>query len=154
MLRLSKKTDYALIALTDLASSPPGTLSSSREIAARYDIPVKLMAKVLHQLAKCGLLASHQGTRGGYHLARPATQISVVDVIQAIDGPVTVTACSDIDESCDQYATCNVRDPLSRLKDRIVQSLAAFTIQELASDDVPVHHPVQFLDRLATGTRH
>ena len=137
MLRLSKKTDYALIALKDLASSPPGTSSSAREIAARYDVPVELIAKVLQRLAKKGLLASHQGTRGGYHLARLPTQISVVDVIQAIDRPVTVTACSDIDESCDQYAKCNVRDPLWRLKDRIVQSLAAFTIHELASADAP-----------------
>ncbi len=137
MLRLSKKTDYALIALKDLALSPAGISSSAREIAEQYDIPVKLMAKVLQRLAKRGLLASHQGTHGGYRLARPATLISLADVIQAIDGPVMVTACSDADESCDQYSKCNVRDPLWRLKDRIVQSLAAFTIQELASDDAP-----------------
>ncbi len=137
MLRLSKKTDYALIALKDLASSPPGTSSSAREIAARYDIPVEFMAKVLQKLAKDGLLASHQGTHGGYLLGRPATDMSVADVIQAIDGPLMVTACSDVNETCDQYSKCNVRDPLWRLKDRIVQSLVAFTIQELASDDAP-----------------
>ena len=134
MLRLSKKTDYALIALKDLASSA-GTSCSAREIAARYDIPVELMAKVLQRLARRGLLESHQGTRGGYRLSRPANRISVADVIQAIDGPVLVTACSDEDESCDQYSKCNVRDPLWRLKDRIVQSLASFTLQELAEDD-------------------
>ena len=135
MLRLSKKTDYALIALKDLASSASGTSCSAREIAARYDIPVELMAKVLQRLARRGLLESHQGTRGGYQLSRPANRISVADVIQAIDGPVLVTACSDEDESCDQYSKCNVRDPLWRLKDRIVQSLASFTLQELAEDD-------------------
>ena len=135
MLRLSKKADYALIALKDLASCEPGASSSAREIAERYDVPVELMAKVLQRLAKLGMVASHQGTRGGYHLARPATRISVADVIQAIEGPVMVTACSDVDETCDQYAKCNVRDPLWRLKDRIVQTLRAFTIQELASDE-------------------
>ena len=133
MLRLTKKTDYALMALRDLASSPVGASSSAREIAARYNIPVEITAKVLQRLAKRGLLASHQGTRGGYHLARPAAQISVADVIQAIDGPVMVTACSDVDETCEQYSTCNVRHPLWRLRDRIVQTLAEFTIQELAS---------------------
>ncbi len=137
MLRFSKKTDYALIALKDLALSPAGISSSARAIAGKYDIPVKLMAKVLQRLAKRGLLASHQGTHGGYHLARPATLISLADVIQAIEGPVMLTACSDADESCDQYCKCNVRDPLWRLQDRIVQSLAAFTLQELASDDAP-----------------
>ena len=150
MLRLSKKTDYALIALTELASSPTGTSSSAREIAERYDVPLELMAKVLQRLAKLGMVASHQGTRGGYHLSRPATQISVADVIQSIDGPIMVTACSDDDASCEQYAKCNVRDPLWRLKDRIVQSLATFTIHELACDDAPEPFPVTVQRRRAT----
>ena len=145
MLRLSKKTDYALIALKDLASSARGTSCSAREIAARYDIPVELMAKVLQRLARRGLLESHQGTRGGYQLSRPASRISVADVIQAIDGPVLVTACSDEDETCDQYSKCNVRDPLWRLKDRIVRSLSSFTLRELAQDDLGAAFPVTVL---------
>ena len=147
MLRLSKKTDYALIALKDLASSPEGSSSSAREIAARYNIPVELMAKVLQRLARRGLLASHHGKRGGYDLARPATMISVADVIQAVDGPVAVTACSDIDETCEQYSTCNVRDPLWRLKDRIVRTLAEFTIDELAREENEELLPVEVLRR-------
>ena len=147
MLRLSKKTDYALIALKDLASSPAGASSSAREIAARYKIPVELMAKVLQRLAKHGLLASHHGKRGGYDLARPAAMISVADVIQAVDGPVMVTACSDIDESCDQYSTCNVRDPLWRLKDRLVRTLAEFTIDELARADQEERLPLEVIRR-------
>ncbi len=143
MLRLSKKTDYALIALKDLASSAPHASSSARGIAERYDIPVELMAKVLQRLSKRGLLVSHQGTRGGYQLSRPATKISVADVIQAIDGPILVTACSDEDETCVQYAKCNVRDPLWQLKNRIVSSLESFTLQELA-DDSPVPSAVTF----------
>ena len=144
MLRLSKKTDYALIALKDLASSPPGTSSSAREIAARYDIPVEFMAKVLQKLAKDGLLASHQGTHGGYLLGRLATDMSVADVIQAIDGPLMVTACSDVNETCDQYSKCNVRDPLWRLKDRIEQVLTSLTIHELARNDAPTPLPLRF----------
>ena len=147
MLRLSKKTDYALIALKDLASSPDGSSSSAREIAARYNIPVELMAKVLQRLARRGLLASHHGKRGGYDLARPANMISVADVIQAVDGPVAVTACSDIDESCEQYSTCNVRDPLWRLKDRIVRTLGEFTIDELAREEHEELLPVEVLRR-------
>ena len=137
MLRLSKKADYALIAMKDLASCADGASSSAREIAERYDIPVELMAKVLQRLARHGLLASHQGTRGGYHLARPSTAISVADVIQAIDGPVTVTACSTDDDRCDQYSKCSVRDPLWRIKDRIVAALSACTIYELVTDAPP-----------------
>ena len=94
MLRLSKKADYALIAMKHLALRTDSGSSSAREIAGLYDIPIELMAKVLQRLVQKNLLASHQGTRGGYKLARLPSQISVADVIQAIEGPMTVTACT------------------------------------------------------------
>lgn len=137
MLRLSKKADYALMAMKHLALRPDKAAASAREIAEQYDIPVELMAKVLQRLVRKGLLASHQGTRGGYHLIRPASAISVAEVIQAVDGPLTVTACSTDEENCDQYSKCSVRDPLWRIKDRILLTLEACSISELASDTVP-----------------
>lgn len=134
MLRLSKKSDYALIAMKHLALRPDEAASSAREIAAQYDIPIELMAKVLQRLARKGLLASHQGTRGGYHLSRPPSAISVADVIQAVDGPFTVTACSTDEENCDQYSKCSVRDPLWKIKERILLALQACSIAELAAE--------------------
>src|ERR687890_637123 len=134
MLRLSKKADYALMAMKHLATRPDAASASAREIAEQYDIPVELMAKVLQQLARCGLVTSHQGTRGGYRLSKPTTSISVADIIQAIDGPLTVTACSTEDEQCGQFAKCNVRDPLWRIKDRIVAALTTCSLAEIASD--------------------
>ena len=134
MLRLSKKADYALMAMKHLAIRPDAASVSAREIAAQYDIPVELMAKVLQRLARRGLLASHQGTRGGYRLAKPAAVISVADIIQAIDGPLTVTACSTEDENCDQYGKCSVRDPLWRIKDRIIDALSTCSLQEISTD--------------------
>ena len=96
MLRLSKKADYALIAMNHLAQRQGGAVASAsaRDIAERYDIPIELMAKVLQRLVRTGLLVSTQGTRGGYTLGRSSGSISVADVIQAIDGPFTITACS------------------------------------------------------------
>jgi Rrf2 family protein len=134
MLRLSKKADYALIAMKHLAIRPDAASASAREIAEQYGIPIELMAKVLQRLARRGLVTSHQGTRGGYRLSRPASIISVADIIQAIEGPLTVTACSTEAENCDQYAKCNVRDPLWRIKDRILTSLAACSLDEIATD--------------------
>src|SRR5439155_5760602 len=135
MLRLSKKADYALMAMKHLAiKADAGASSSAREIAEQYDIPIELMAKVLQRLARRGLLKSHQGTRGGYQLSRPSAAIPVADVIQAIDGPVTVTACSSEDERCGQFAKCNVRDPLWKVRERILAALGETTIAELASD--------------------
>lgn len=133
MLRFSKKADYALIAMKHLALRGDQA-ASAREIAEQYGIPVELMAKVLQRLARRDLLVSHQGTRGGYKLSRSPRLMSVADVIQAIDGPVTVTACSTQDDQCEQYATCNVRDPLWRIKERILMALGTCTIAELASD--------------------
>jgi Rrf2 family protein len=98
------------------------------------------MAKVLQRLARSGLLTSHQGTRGGYTLSKPTPSISVADIIQAIDGPLTVTACSTQDEACEQFTKCNVRDPLWRIKDRILASLAECSLQEI-STDMPVLEP-------------
>lgn len=137
MLRLSKKADYALIAMKHLAQRSDQGSSSAREIAETYDVPIELMAKVLQRLVRRGLLESHQGTRGGYKLARLASLISVADVIQAIDGPVTVTACSTVDRSCEQFARCNVRDPLQKVRERILSALGGCTIAELASEAVP-----------------
>ena len=141
MLRLSKKADYALMAMKHLAlcgdRAERGS-ASAREIAEQYDIPIELLAKVLQRLVRRGLLASHQGTRGGYQLARVPAQISVADVIQAIDGPVTVTACSTDDGMCEQFAKCNVRDPLWRVRERILSALGECTIAELAADVAPV----------------
>src|ERR671937_3093994 len=147
MLRLSKKADYALMAMKHLALRGETGSSSAREIAGQYDIPIELMAKVLQRLVRRGLLSSHQGTRGGYQLARMPTQISVADVIQAIDGPVTVTACSSEDGLCEQYAKCNVRDPLWRVRERILTALGECTLAELATDPpAPEAHAVLVRD--------
>jgi Rrf2 family protein len=134
MLRLSKKADYALLAMRHLAAHSDREAVSARELAEAYDIPAELLAKVLQKLVRAHLLDSHQGIRGGYGLARPAAAMSVADVIQAVDGPLTVTACSEVDHSCDQFSKCNIRDPLWRIKDRIVSALAATSVAELAAD--------------------
>src|SRR5467141_2548722 len=136
MLRLSKRADYALIAMKHLALRGDRGSSSAREIAGLYDIPIELMAKVLQRLVRRGLLASHQGTRGGYQLARMPGQISVAAVTQAIEGPGTVTACSTEDGQCDQVAKCNVRDPLWRVRERILTALGECTIAELAAESL------------------
>ena len=134
MLRLSKKADYALLAVRHLAAHGDREAVSARELAETYDIPSELLAKVLQRLVRARLLDSHQGIRGGYALSRPAPAVSVAEVIQAIDGPLTVTACTEDDQSCDQFAKCSIRDPLWRIKDRIVSALAATSVAELAAD--------------------
>src|SRR5688500_10305226 len=134
MLRLSKKADYALMAMKHLAVRTDSASASARAIAEQYDIPDELMAKVLQRLARRGLLPSHRGTLGGYRLSKGSSAISVADNIQAGDGPLTVTACSTEAENCGQYAKCSVRDPLWRIKDRILSALATCSLEEVATD--------------------
>ena len=136
MLRLSKKSDYALISMKHLATRADGAAASAREMSEAYSIPLELLAKVLQRLVRARLLVSVQGTRGGYRLARPAANISVADVIQAVDGPVTVTACSPDDHACGQYTTCSIRDPLWKIKNRILETLTTVSVAELAADAV------------------
>ena len=132
MLRLSKTADYALIAMRHLAGAAADSSVSAREIAESYGIPAELLAKVLQRLVRSRLLVSVQGTRGGYRLAGDARLLTVADVIQAIDGPVAVTACSPDDHGCEQYDRCEIRDPLWKIKSRIVDALATVSLAELA----------------------
>jgi Rrf2 family protein len=131
MFRLSKKTDYALLALHYLASEEASGVASTRMIAERFDIPGELLAKILQQLARDGFVAAHKGVHGGYHLARPAHAISVAQVVQAMDGAMTFTACSPRDARCDQFATCTVRDRLWRVKERILSVLQDVTLADM-----------------------
>jgi len=131
MLRLSKKADYALLAMRHLAANADRGSVSARELAEAYDLPPELLAKVLQKLVRARFLSSIQGIRGGYGLAKPASSISVADVIQAIDGPLTVTACSETNHNCDQYSKCNIRDPLWQVKDRILAALAETSVADL-----------------------
>jgi Rrf2 family protein len=132
VLRLSKKADYALIALSYMAAPGQRVVVSARELAERHDLPLELLAKLLQRLVQRGFLTSVQGINGGYRLARTAESISVAQVVDAIDGPLTLTACGDTRDACEQFDKCNIRDPLHRLRTRIADALASCTIAELA----------------------
>lgn len=135
MLRLSKKADYALIAMKHLANRQDAASCSAREIAEAYEIPVELLAKVLQRLVRSRLLVSVQGTRGGYRLRRAPAAIPVAEVIQAVDGPLTVTACADDDHTCEQYSKCNIRDPLWKIRERILEALTTVSVADLGGDE-------------------
>ena len=132
MIRLSKRSDYGLIAIRHLGQLPDGASMSSREIAAVCRIPPALMAKLLQRLAREGLVASYQGTKGGYQIARRPSEISLKDVIEAIEGPVAVTECLDTREKqCAHDCDCTVQRPLLILQERIVEVLGQTTVGDL-----------------------
>src|SRR6516164_11108814 len=108
MFRLSKKTDYALLALQYLASpGEPGDVSA-RATAERFEIPAALLAKILQRLAHDGLITAHRGVHGGYRLARSPDAISIADIAQAVDavdGRASLAASRPVDGLRDQLAT-------------------------------------------------
>src|SRR5690242_7049763 len=104
MFRLSKKADYGLIALKHLARHSDESISA-REIAREYKIPAELLAKILQRLARKGILTSQHGANGGYVLARDPSQISIVDVVEALDGPIGITPC-ELGTECEQLSVC------------------------------------------------
>jgi Rrf2 family protein len=132
MFRLSKKADYGLIALKHLAQHAEASISA-REIASEYNIPAELLAKVLQKLARKGLLVSQHGMNGGYVLARDPSKISIVDVVEALEGPIGITPC-ERGSNCEQLEFCSVRDPLMKLKVKVVRVLGDTSIYELATN--------------------
>lgn len=130
MFRLSKKADYGLIALKHLARHAEESVSA-REIAKEYRIPGELLAKIMQRLARKGLVVSQQGTHGGYILGRDPSRISIVDVIEALDGPIGITPC-ERGSSCEQMEKCSVKDPLMAVRAKMVRVLSDTSIYELA----------------------
>lgn len=133
MMKLSKKTDYGLIAMQHMVSANPYRPINTKEIASQYNIPVELLAKVLQRLAKHGLIISQNGPKGGY-LSRKA--VTIADVINAIEGPIGITECMhEPDEQCQQQETCNIRTPLQFIQTSIVQLLESMTIEDMAAQN-------------------
>jgi Rrf2 family protein len=94
-LQISRRIEYGTRAMAFLASLPEGLTTSFREIARKMDIPEEFLAKILKTLVKAKLVRSTRGAHGGYNLARAATQISFLDVIEAVEGPVSVNLCTE-----------------------------------------------------------
>jgi Rrf2 family protein len=134
MFKLSKKADYGLIAMKHLALHRQQHSCSANEIAEEYGISATLMAKVLQKLAKYGLVAAKHGSTGGYQLSRAAEQISALEVLTAIDGPVLITSCVTSHGNCDASERCSVKEPLQRVNESILEVLNTVTIAHLSED--------------------
>jgi FeS assembly SUF system regulator len=133
MLKLTKKADYGLIAMRHLAEHAAEGSYSATDLAEMYGIPQEALAKILQKLARAGLLTSQQGMHGGYMLARDAQQISALEVIRAIDGPLFLTSCSsDKRGDCEQTDRCTVREPLRRVGESIQEVLGRLSIYDMS----------------------
>ncbi|QDU73007.1 RrF2 family transcriptional regulator [Mucisphaera calidilacus] len=140
MLSLTKKADYALVALTHLAGNhdehtPP---TSARHIADAYQLPLALLMNILKDLAAADIVASTRGARGGYHLQRQPDAITLLDVFTALEGPIhLVQCCDDADErnkSCRHHGSCPIENPMQRLDRRMRAFFHSVTLDDLVTD--------------------
>jgi FeS assembly SUF system regulator len=132
MLRISKMTDYAVVLATHMAATEGP--HAARDLAVQTQIPEPTASKVLKKLARAGVVSSQRGARGGYALARSANQIGVNEVIEAIEGPIAVTECSDesTDSSCEYETNCGARANWQRINVAVHRALSEITLADMA----------------------
>jgi len=134
MLKLSKRIDYGLMAMGYIAHREEDKIVNTKRIAEEYDIPVELLAKILQKLARQGLVISLNGPKGGYVLAKPPKDITVGEVITAIEGPIDLVDCLRSDAAeCQQIGRCSVRTPISRIQSSIARLLNSITIEQISN---------------------
>ena len=139
MLALTKKTGYGLIAMTYLAGLDEGQVASAREIAERFDVPTSLLMNVLKELSAAGYVESVRGAHGGYRLALDPEEISLADLVTAVEGPIRLAQCvagkdpSADSEPCRLLEQCPVADPVHRVQRRLSDFLKTVTLAEIAA---------------------
>lgn len=137
MLAVTRKTDYGLIVLVHLADHR-GEFCSAREIADRYKMPLAMVTNILKTLLRSGFVASERGSRGGYRLSMSAADISVLSVIESLEGPLRLVQCvlSPAGASlavCGLEAHCPIRSPIQRLHEGLHEYLEKISVADIAA---------------------
>lgn len=159
MFRLSRMTDYGIVLLAHLASQlghRDETLApqNARELAAQVDLPLPVVSKVLKQLARNGILESHRGAKGGFTLERRPEDLSVAELVAALDGPVALTQCVVDPGLCDHESTCAVRSPWQVINRVVENALSEVSLADLVSPAFSAQHaPLTLYRPEFTGAR-
>jgi len=131
MLKLSKKTEYAIIAILDMSSNEKEKLCTAKDLSLKYNIPKDILGKVLQSLAKKNIITSYQGVKGGYHLQKSLHQINVNTIISAVEGPINLVNCNHKELChCEQLDYCNIRRPMEFIQLELTKFFNAITLQD------------------------
>ncbi len=137
MLRISKLTDYGTVVLAHLASNQAAVCSAA-DVAATTGVALPTVSKLLKSLARAELVVSTRGANGGYRLSRAPHEITAADVIDALEGPVSITECSASDGDCEHEGICSVGDAWQRINVAIRRALQDITLNDLVRSNGPV----------------
>jgi FeS assembly SUF system regulator len=149
MLRVTKLTDYATVVLTVLASDPD-TVASAAGLAERAGLETPTVAKLLKPLAQAGLVEAFRGANGGYRLARDPGDITLVEIVEAMEGPLGMTECSVHAGACGIEHSCNVRANWRRINDVVADALRGVSLAQMLAPPAAIATP---LSRKAAGAR-
>ena len=131
-MRLSHLADYAVVLMTAAARRNAGERLSATELSAETGVPLPTAQKLMGQLATAGLLSSSRGAAGGFSLSRPATEISLADIVEAVEGPIAMTVCSEGRTDCALDAHCRVKPHMGVVGNAVRGALGAVSLVELA----------------------
>ena len=131
MFRLSKITDYGIVLLAHLANRDEDGPHAAREVAQEVDLPLPVVSKILKSLARRGVLQSHRGSKGGYSLLRNPADITVSEMVGALEGPVALTQCNMGPHVCAHEANCAVRGPWHVINRVVEAALSKVTLEDL-----------------------
>jgi len=131
MLRISKLTDYAIMVMVELSQSR-GEVISAQALAERCGLELPTVSKLLKLLTRSELVQSFRGVNGGYRVNRPSADISVAEVIAAIEGPIAMTECSIDTGLCQQEDNCNLRSNWQRISLAVAEAMQQVTLAEMA----------------------
>jgi FeS assembly SUF system regulator len=132
-MRLSHLADYAVVLMTAAARRPPSARLSATELSGDTGVPLPTAQKLMGQLAASGLLTSVRGAGGGFTLARAATQISLADIVEAVEGPIAMTVCSEGRTDCALDAHCRVKPHMGVVGNAVRGALGAVSLHQLST---------------------
>ena len=130
MLNITRKVEYALIALRHMQSKSDTALTSANEIAKQYGIPKQLLAKTLQQMARHNIVEATQGANGGYKVAANLDQISLKDFFEKLEGPLGMMDCY-FESDCLQMTNCNIKVPIQRINNNLRYMFSQMTLKEV-----------------------
>lgn len=133
MMELTRKGDYAIRGIIYLASQPPDRISLLSEIAAAVDVPQTFLAKIFQQFSKTGIVKSYRGTGGGFMLARLPEQITLLQVVEAVEGPITPNRCLMAPGECERDSFCTVHPVWGHVQQQVRKLLSDVTLKDLAT---------------------
>jgi FeS assembly SUF system regulator, gammaproteobacterial len=138
MIRINRETDYAVVILCLLAEDPERRYNAAW-LAERRRLPLPVVSKILKQLARAGLLISYRGAKGGYGLARPPEDISVAEIVAAIEGPISLTHCVDTGPvACEYHDGCVVSSNWNRINQVVQNALQGISLKDMIQPLNPV----------------